>query len=355
MSALSSLSPSDAVLAAGANGVVHVVFDPTVHVESYYSGVIYRVETTAVSMSAQSVLAVSTAAAAAAAAASLASASGSGISSVGGVNPAAVTTIIANSALSSAPPSGPGPFVRSGSVGGSGGAASSSATSASQAQLQGVGSSTISSAAAAASHPTLNAGGGIGFVECIAVGGRYDLLVRSVAYFTGGRSQRPAGAAGPAGNTALDEQELPSYAVGVSVALDKLGQAVLRRERAIESELLRRKAEREAMGVPSAVPSVVENSVFVCSVGQNMLGERMRIAGELWSVQVRAGYLPYEHASLAEQLEAAAAQYAQWIVLLKDKVYFSTGTVRVKNVDKKTEVQAKHTPASALVDLTDIC
>jgi len=147
--------------------------------------------------------------------------------------------------------------------------------------------------------------------DCLAVGGRYDNLV-SV-------SSKAAA------------QTTPTPTVGISLAIDKL----ISRER------------EKALSSHNHPPSKINNEVdiLVCSVG-NLSSERIKLVSELWSANLRADTTYSENPTLEEQVEQASQQSIPWIVILKEKVYKERSLLKVKNMEKKVEVDV---PRSDLV------
>eukprot|EP00026_Physarum_polycephalum_P000981 Phypoly_transcript_00982.p1 GENE.Phypoly_transcript_00982~~Phypoly_transcript_00982.p1 ORF type:complete len:1261 (+),score=184.22 Phypoly_transcript_00982:51-3785(+) len=147
--------------------------------------------------------------------------------------------------------------------------------------------------------------------DCVSVGGRYDKLVQRFA-----------------SNTTIP-------VVGLTLTIDKLF------SREYEKSLA------QVTGLPQLPPPrISEVDILVCSVGSALFSERVRIVSELWDAQLRAETSYQENPSLEEQMEQASQQGIQWLVILKDKVYFQRSLLKVKNVDRKVEVDV---PRSELV------
>jgi hypothetical protein len=88
-----------------------------------------------------------------------------------------------------------------------------------------------------------------------------------------------------------------------------------------------------ASGLPSA-----QCDVLVCSVGANLLDERVRITAELWAAGVRARCLYQPEVSYEEQLAWAQAHRVYTLVIVKDAAR-ATGLVRVRHLAPKSELE----------------
>jgi len=142
--------------------------------------------------------------------------------------------------------------------------------------------------------------------EVVAAGGRYDNLVSKFLPVSMARK-----------NTIS--------ATGVSIAIEKIFTMVLHSISEYTTHL--------------HPLQIVDTEVYVCSVGQNMLIERMRIASLLWSQNIRTEFMLEEKTNLEEATNYCKKNGINLMITLKDKSYFSTGTVKVKNIEKKTEVE----------------
>eukprot|EP00742_Colponemidia_sp_Colp-10_P012155 GILJ01013604.1.p1 GENE.GILJ01013604.1~~GILJ01013604.1.p1 ORF type:complete len:1303 (+),score=222.06 GILJ01013604.1:389-3910(+) len=145
--------------------------------------------------------------------------------------------------------------------------------------------------------------------DCMLVGGRYDGLIGSKTV---------------GGGLSLPSRKVD--AVGLSVALEKIVSIMMH----IEGQ----KPSFERLSV---------TQVLVCSVGSNLLEARMRIASDLWAAEIKAEFLYTEAPSMADQLEAATRLGVNWLVIIKDKVFPSTGLVTIKHREKKTEIDIPRT------------
>ncbi|KAG1662775.1 hypothetical protein FOA52_006801 [Chlamydomonas sp. UWO 241] len=142
----------------------------------------------------------------------------------------------------------------------------------------------------------------------IAVGGRYDALVRSC--WSAG-----AYAAGP-----------PPGAVGLTMNAERL-----------VARLASRRGGGSGADGTSALPS--QHDVLVVCRGPGGLMElRMALVAGCWSVGVRATLVPREQPSLTEQYEYAADHGIRWLVIVEEGRVASSNTCKVKSLDKKVEV-----------------
>lgn len=92
--------------------------------------------------------------------------------------------------------------------------------------------------------------------------------------------------------------------------------------------------------------SSLSGAVFVISVGTDALKSRMQVAGELWKMGVHACFSDDETASLTDQQSHAVDKGIIWILILKDKVLHSSGTVKLRNLEKKTEIELDRSEVS---------
>jgi hypothetical protein len=84
---------------------------------------------------------------------------------------------------------------------------------------------------------------------------------------------------------------------------------------------------------------ISDTEVLVCSSGRNMLEDRIQIAVQLWDVEIKAEYLHSEKQSFEELYVHCKNLGIPWMVMLNDRKYRTLGLLRVKNVDKNTEVE----------------
>eukprot|EP01087_Luapelamoeba_hula_P021459 TRINITY_DN7508_c0_g1_i2.p1 TRINITY_DN7508_c0_g1~~TRINITY_DN7508_c0_g1_i2.p1 ORF type:complete len:1685 (-),score=296.46 TRINITY_DN7508_c0_g1_i2:8-5062(-) len=140
--------------------------------------------------------------------------------------------------------------------------------------------------------------------DLVAVGGRYDRLI---SRFRASTSSEPV------------------TAVGVNIALSKLLSIYYSAER--------NKAKKEGRLVTG-----LATDVLVCSLGKDMLEQRMDIAQELWNKNIRTTYL-HNPCELEELYVNCKQAGIPWMVILKDRSYDTTRMVRVKDVEKRTDTE----------------
>lgn len=140
-------------------------------------------------------------------------------------------------------------------------------------------------------------------VGSIAAGGRYDHLV---GMFSG--SKRP--------------DAVPC--VGVSIGVER-----------VFSILMQRIQEMQARGERSSVRQK-EVEVFVLSMGDGLLLERMRVCKMLWDAGVKAEFLPKKKPKMQQQFAVVDKEQIPFAVLLAPGEW-ANGTVRVKQQIGKDE------------------
>jgi histidyl-tRNA synthetase len=142
---------------------------------------------------------------------------------------------------------------------------------------------------------------------CVAAGGRYDLrkLVQTCSLQKFSASNK-----------------LNLRCIGVSFAMDMMSD-VLYHQR---SQLL------------SSVLAEHRNAVYIASIGVDALLSRIQIAGELWKIGMHACFSDSENISLADQQNEAIARSCIWLLIIKDKILMSSGTVKLRNLQKKSEI-----------------
>ena len=140
-------------------------------------------------------------------------------------------------------------------------------------------------------------------VGSIAAGGRYDHLV---GMFSG--SKRP--------------DAVPC--VGVSIGVER-----------VFSILMQRIQEMQARGERSSVRQK-EVEVFVLSMGDGLLLERMRVCKMLWDAGIKAEFLPKKKPKMQQQFAVVDKEQIPFAVLLAPGEW-ANGTVRVKQQIGKDE------------------
>lgn len=136
-------------------------------------------------------------------------------------------------------------------------------------------------------------------VGSIAAGGRYDNLV---GMFSVSNTQTPC--------------------VGVSIGIERV------------FTIIEKKAiERKLMGQSDI-------QVFIASIGGNTLAHRMRVAKELWAVDVASEYSPKENPKLKPQMDECLERGIPFMVVFgEDEI--AKGVVNLKNMEQRTEVEVK--------------
>lgn len=155
---------------------------------------------------------------------------------------------------------------------------------------------------------------------CIAVGGRYDRLIRSLwgaeggtplVYHKQGRGMPPGAPGG----------------VGISLALHTLLSGA-------DSLPSHEPGNPQAVPGPDWGKAGPAAEVLVCSRGGGgRVEQRMVAASLLWAAGVKAELLPMANPSLTEQYEYAQEHGLKWLVIVSD-----TGvTVKVRNIETRME------------------
>ena len=155
-------------------------------------------------------------------------------------------------------------------------------------------------------------------VGSIAAGGRYDHLV---GMFSG--SKRP--------------DAVPC--VGVSIGVER-----------VFSILMQRIQEMQARGERSSVRQK-EVEVFVLSMGDGLLLERMRVCKMLWDAGIKAEFLPKKKPKMQQQFAVVDKEQIPFAVLLAPGEW-ANGTVRVKQQIGKDEAGDDKGTEVPLTELT---
>ena len=140
-------------------------------------------------------------------------------------------------------------------------------------------------------------------VGSIAAGGRYDNLV---GMFSG--SKKP--------------DAVPC--VGVSIGVER-----------VFSILMQRIRDAQARGERSAVRAK-ETDVFVMSMGDGLLTERMRVCKQLWDAGIRAEFLYKKKPKMQAQFAVVDKEQVPFAVILAPGEW-AEGKVRVKQQQGKEE------------------
>jgi len=140
-------------------------------------------------------------------------------------------------------------------------------------------------------------------VGSIAAGGRYDELV---GMFMGVASN----------DSKKKEKGIPC--VGVSVGVER-----------VFSILMAKEKEKAVQGNARGVGRKSETEVYIISVGDGLLVERMEIAKELWAAGIKAEFAYKLKPKLAKQFETVDKERVPLVVIIGgDEI--KEGTVRVK-------------------------
>ncbi len=136
-------------------------------------------------------------------------------------------------------------------------------------------------------------------VGSIAAGGRYDNLV---GMFSVSNTQTPC--------------------VGVSIGIERVFTII--EKKAIEKKLMGQS----------------DIQAFIASIGGNTLAHRMKIARELWAIDVPAEYSPKENPKLKPQMDECLERGIPYMIVFgEDEI--AKGVVNLKNMESRTEVEVK--------------
>lgn len=135
-------------------------------------------------------------------------------------------------------------------------------------------------------------------VGSISAGGRYDNLV---GMFTPGDKETPC--------------------VGVSIGVERVF-AIMERQSEKTNELVNKS----------------KTSVFIASIGNNLVSERMKIANELWNNNISAEFLYSNNPNMKKQLAAALEKGHKYMIVVgEDEI--KKNVVKVKVMDTKEEIE----------------
>ncbi|KAK9811583.1 hypothetical protein WJX72_006503 [[Myrmecia] bisecta] len=142
-----------------------------------------------------------------------------------------------------------------------------------------------------------------GSTSLLAVGGRYDGLLKSL--------WSPAAASVSA----------PMSAVGVTLNAERLLLLASHHRAALEPHMPTSQAE-----------------VLVCARGSGgLLKERMALTAQLWASGLRAEMMHAAAPSMTAQYEYAHMRHIPWLVIIHGATFSAADTVKVKNVERRTE------------------
>ena len=80
-----------------------------------------------------------------------------------------------------------------------------------------------------------------------------------------------------------------------------------------------------------------DTDVYICSTGRVGATDRAQITSDLWAANIRAEFHYDDDMALEEVQKYCRQASIPWLVLIKDKFYRQAGTVRVRNLEKKSE------------------
>lgn len=165
-------------------------------------------------------------------------------------------------------------------------------------------------------------------VDVVAAGGRYDSLLTHFRYPFGPMKKL--------------------HAVGVHLALSKVVSAVVSEQ----AEMLRHSTGKhsDAGGLASHNPLFRRADVLVASFGGdvNTFSERLGVVSLLWSAGIAADVEYGEVVGMQEVIQRAEAEGYVVVVLIKHHSNKS-GVVKVRNLEKKTEVEVGRGEVVAVV------
>eukprot|EP01133_Synstelium_polycarpum_P007982 gene7982-9377_t len=139
--------------------------------------------------------------------------------------------------------------------------------------------------------------------EIIMAGGRYDKLIRSFM---------------PPNNVATPV----ICGIGVTIATEKIvNSAILYEQRQVKVKGVRNSSEIE---------------VFVTSLGAPMSTEKLQVASQLWSMNIRADYSHVDYSTVEEIYSYCRLNSITWVIVLKERTY-QTGMIKIRHIESKTE------------------
>ena len=148
-------------------------------------------------------------------------------------------------------------------------------------------------------------------VGSIAAGGRYDNLV---------------------GMFSVSGQQTPC--VGVSIGVERV-LTIMEAKRQAEAKALSQKNTDTDTHTRTHRRSPF-TEVLVCTIGANLLPQRMKLAQKLWKAGIPAEYLPHENPKLKKQMEYAHENGIPYLVIVgSDEM--KKGVVKVKDPSRPVE------------------
>ncbi|GAM17325.1 hypothetical protein SAMD00019534_005000 [Acytostelium subglobosum LB1] len=137
--------------------------------------------------------------------------------------------------------------------------------------------------------------------EIVMAGGRYDKLIHSFL--------PPATMSNICG-------------IGLTIASEKIVNSVI----SYEQRLVRTKG----------MHSLFDTEVFISSLGSNMLTEKLQVATQLWSMNIKADYSQTDYSTAEEIYHHCKENGITWVIILKERAY-QTGSIKIRHIETKTE------------------
>lgn len=162
--------------------------------------------------------------------------------------------------------------------------------------------------------------------DIVAAGGCYDSLVEYFANPVAPRSRR-AGAPRERRGASISSGRT---ATGVNIALDRLV-ALVGQARATAALTAKNRISTN-MAVKKSL-----THCWIYSQGANLLDERVEVSIRLWGAGVHAEYTYEDGMTLDDLLVRCKSSGVPFIVILRDKTFQATQTVKIKNVETKAE------------------
>jgi histidyl-tRNA synthetase len=173
-------------------------------------------------------------------------------------------------------------------------------------------------------------------IGVVAAGGCYDFLL---SHFSTVPTAPNAKVGASRFTTSLQEgyrgmkQGLDTTAVGVNFALDK-----------IVAFIHRQKVDNQSS--VEDLSTKTETDVFIYSVNKNMLEDRIQLANQLWSMNIKAEYMYREDITLEELGTLCKNMGVFCIIVLRDTTY-RNGIIKIKtmeNLKGETTVKIRDLP-----------
>ena len=89
---------------------------------------------------------------------------------------------------------------------------------------------------------------------------------------------------------------------------------------------------------------LVDIDVLVYSFGTNMLCDRMAVCADLWKADIKAEFMNHDDVNQEVLHQACKSRGIHWVIILKEHQSKGPfGTVRIKNLEKRTEMEVMRT------------